>query len=118
MSDSAASLLGCRPRLILDHGADEQWADAPVVLGEQGMRFSSRWRFPFGAQLSVKLQGSLDQDERENRHQFHAVGMVVHSEVKSRTASRKSVYETTVLFLDVAEESLETLRRFSLAWAA
>ena len=96
--------------LFLDYGADAQTcALGDIDLSERGMRFSSRWQFSIGTQLSVLLVHPLP---RLNHCRMTVEGIVVWCEAKPGKG-----YESTLLFLELPEELKPSLREFSFQLA-
>ena len=94
------------PRLILDCGADAQACGlGEIDLSERGMRFTSRWQFSIGTQLSVCL---AQEHPRLGACRMTLEGIVVWCE--SKPGQR---HESTLLFLELPEELKPSLREFS-----
>ena len=100
-----------RPSLYLDYGADAQACSAgDLDISERGMRFTSRWQFSIGTQLSVLL---VHMDPRRGRCRMAIDGLVVWCEPKAGKG-----YESTLLFLELPDELKPSLREFSHTVAA
>lgn len=98
------------PSLYLDYGADAQpCASGDVHLSERGMRFTSRWQFSIGTQLSVLL---VHMDPRRGLCRMAIEGTVVWCEPNAKG------YESTLLFLELPDELKPSLREFSLQFPA
>ncbi len=94
------------PSLYLDYGADAQVCDAgDLDISERGMRFTSRWQFSIGTQLSVLL---VHMDPRRGLCRMAIDGLVVWCEPKPEKG-----YESTLLFLELPDELKPSLREFS-----
>jgi len=99
------------PSLYLDYGADAQTCGfGDIDLSERGMRFTSRWQFSIGTQLSVLL---VHSHPRLERGRTPIEGIVVWCEPKPGKG-----YESTVLFLELPDELKPSLREFSYQLAA
>jgi hypothetical protein len=94
------------PSLYLDYGADAQACDlGDVDISERGMRFTSRWQFSIGTQISVLL---VQMDPRRGLCRMAIDGLVVWCEPKAGKG-----YESTLLFLELPDELKPSLREFS-----
>lgn len=94
------------PSLFLDYGADAQACDtADLDISERGMRFTSRWQFSIGTQISVLL---VHMDTRRGLCRMAIDGLVVWCEPKPGKG-----YESTLLFLELPDELKPSLREFS-----
>jgi hypothetical protein len=97
--------------LYLDYGADAQSCGfGDIDISERGMRFTSRWQFSIGTQLSVSL---VHQHPRLGGCRVMIEGIVVWSEPKAGKG-----HESTLLFLELPDELKPTLREFSYQLAA
>ena len=91
--------------LYLDYGADAQpCGEGDLAISERGMRFTSRWQFSIGTQLSVLV---VHMDPRRGLCRLALEGLVVWCE---RTPKG---FESTLLFLELPEELKPSLREFS-----
>jgi hypothetical protein len=93
------------PSICLDYGADESSDGVDFTISERGMRFTSRWQFSIGTQLSVVCAW---RDPRSVLRRMTIDGVVVWCEAIERTG-----YETTLLFLELPDELKSSLREFS-----
>jgi len=94
------------PLLYLDYGADAQRCEfGDIDVSERGMRFTSRWQFSIGTQLSVLL---THMDPRQGFCRMTIEGIVVWCEP---TADKR--HESTLLFLELPDELKPSLREFS-----
>lgn len=94
------------PALYLDYGADAQVCDpGELDISERGMRFTSRWQFSIGTQMSVLL---VHMDPRRGLCRMAIDGLVVWCEPKDGKS-----YESTLLFLELPDELKPSLREFS-----
>jgi len=94
------------PLLYLDYGADAQRCEfGDIDVSERGMRFTSRWQFSIGTQLSVLL---THMDPRQGFRRMTIEGIVVWCEP---TADKR--HESTLLFLELPDELKPSLREFS-----
>jgi len=92
--------------LYLDYGADAQRCGlGDIDLSERGMRFSSRWQFSIGTQLSVSL---VHLHPRLGQCRMTLEGIVVWCEPKADKG-----HESTLLFLELPDELKPSLREFS-----
>jgi hypothetical protein len=92
--------------LYLDYGTDAQsCGSADIDLSERGMRFSSRWQFSIGTQLSVLL---VHRHPRLGLCRMTLEGLVVWCEPQAGKG-----YESTLLFLELPDELKPSLREFS-----
>ncbi len=99
------------PSLYLDYGADAQACDTgDLDISERGMRFSSRWQFSIGTQLSVLL---VHVDPQRGLCRMAIDGLVVWCEPKAGKG-----YESTLLFLELPDDLKPSLREFSHQLAA
>ena len=99
------------PSLYLDYGADAQvCAHGDLDISERGMRFTSRWQFTIGTQISVLL---VQMDPRRGLCRMAVEGLVVWCEAKADKG-----YESTLLFLELPDELKPSLREFSHQLAA
>jgi hypothetical protein len=95
-----------RPSLYLDYGADAQrCGEGEVEVSERGMRFTSRWQFSIGTQLSVVL---MQMHPRLGMCRMTIEGIVVWCEPKAGKS-----HESTLLFLELPDELKPSLREFS-----
>src|SRR5882757_5664367 len=105
-------LTASRPSLYLDYGADAQvCATGELDISERGMRFTSRWQFSIGTQLSVLL---VQMDPQRGLCRMAIDGLVVWCEPKKDGKG----YESTLLFLELPDELKPSLREFSHQLAA
>ena len=94
------------PSLYLDYGADAQSCGfGEIDLSERGMRFTSRWQFSIGTQLSVLL---VHTHPRLGLRRMPLEGIVVWCEPKDGKG-----FESTLLFLELPDELKPSLREFS-----
>ena len=94
------------PSLYLDYGADAQRCGVGEIdLSERGMRFTSRWQFSIGTQLSVLL---THRHPRLGMCRMPLEGIVVWCEPKGDKG-----HESTLLFLELPDELKPSLREFS-----
>ncbi len=94
------------PLLYLDYGADAQRCDfEDLDVSERGMRFTSRWQFSIGSQISVLL---THMHPRQGLCRMTVEGIVVWSEPKDEKG-----HESTLLFLELPDELKPSLREFS-----
>ena len=94
------------PALYLDYGADAQVCDpGNLDISERGMRFTSRWQFSIGTQLSVSL---VHLHPRLGQCRMTLEGIVVWCEPKADKG-----HESTLLFLELPDELKPSLREFS-----
>lgn len=94
------------PSLFLDYGADAQVCDfGDIDISERGMRFTSRWQFSIGTQISVLL---VRMDPRRGLCRMAIDGLVVWCEPKDGKG-----HESTLLFLELPDELKPSLREFS-----
>jgi hypothetical protein len=99
------------PSLYLDYGADAQECQlGDIDLSERGMRFTSRWQFSIGTQLSVLL---VHMHPRLGLCRMTLEGIVVWCEPKAGKG-----LESTLLFLELPDELKPSLREFSHTLAA
>jgi hypothetical protein len=99
------------PSLYLDYGADAQvCATGDLDISERGMRFTSRWQFTIGTQISVLL---VQMDPRRGLCRMAIDGLVVWCEPKAGKG-----HESTLLFLELPDELKPSLREFSHQLAA
>ena len=99
------------PSLYLDYGADAQRCGCgDIEVSERGMRFSSRWQFSIGTQLSVLL---VHMHPRLGLCRMTIEGIVVWCEPKADKG-----HESTLLFLELPDELKPSLREFSYQLAA
>jgi hypothetical protein len=99
------------PSLYLDYGADAQKCQlGDIDLSERGMRFTSRWQFTIGTQLSVLL---THLHPRLGLCRMAIEGTVVWCEPKPGQG-----HESTLLFLELPDELKPSLREFSHTLAA
>ena len=99
------------PLLYLDYGADAQCCDFDDIdLSERGMRFTSRWQFSIGTQLSVSL---VHNHPRLGKRRVTIEGIVVWCEPNAAKG-----HESTLLFLELPDELKPSLREFSYQLAA
>ncbi|HEY3897338.1 MAG TPA: PilZ domain-containing protein [Chthoniobacter sp.] len=99
------------PSLFLDYGVDAQRCGlGDIEVSERGMRFSSRWQFSIGTQLSVLL---VHIHPRLGRCRVTIEGIVVWCEPKPDKG-----HESTLLFLELPDELKPSLREFSHQLAA
>lgn len=97
------------PSLYLDYGADAQvCADGDLDISERGMRFTSRWQFSIGTQISVLL---VQMDPRRGLCRMAVEGLVVWCEPKADKDAKS--FECTLLFLELPDELKPSLREFS-----
>jgi hypothetical protein len=94
------------PLLYLDYGADAQRCEfGDIAVSERGMRFTSRWQFSIGTQLSVLL---THMHPRLGLCRMTIEGIVVWCEPKADKG-----HESTLLFLELPDELKPSLREFS-----
>ena len=94
------------PLLYLDYGADAQRCDfEDLDVSERGMRFTSRWQFSIGSQISVLL---THMHPRLGLCRMTVEGIVVWCEPKGQKG-----HESTLLFLELPDELKPSLREFS-----
>src|SRR6185436_11262544 len=94
------------PSLYLDYGADAQvCANGDLDISERGMRFTSRWQFSIGTQISLLL---TQMDPPRGLCRMAIEGLVVWCEPKGDKS-----YESTLLFLELPDELKPSLREFS-----
>jgi hypothetical protein len=94
------------PSLYLDYGADAQRCGCgDIEVSERGMRFTSRWQFSIGTQLSVLL---VHMHPRLGLCRMTIEGIVVWCEPKADKG-----HESTLLFLELPDELKPSLREFS-----
>jgi hypothetical protein len=93
------------PSICLDYGVDETSDGVDFAVSERGMRFSSRWQFSIGTQLSVVCAW---RDPRLGLRRMTIDGIVVWCGPGKQTG-----YETTLLFLELPDELKSSLREFS-----
>jgi len=87
---------GISPSIYLDYGADGHACTGEgFEICERGMRFSSRWQFTIGTQLSVAFS-CQDTDGKIQRAATE--GIIVDCEQVGR-----GCYTTTLLFLELGE---------------
>lgn len=87
---------GLSPSIYLDYGADgHSCSEDGFEICERGMRFSSRWQFSLGTQLSVAFSF---QDSEGKIQRASTEGTIVDCE---QIACK--CYMTTLLFLELAE---------------
>jgi len=99
------------PSLYLDYGADAQSCGfEDIDISERGMRFTSRWQFSIGTQLSVSL---VYKHPRLGQHRVTLEGIVVWCEPNAAKG-----HESTLLFLELPDELKPSLREFSYQLAA
>jgi hypothetical protein len=99
------------PSLYLDHGSDAQdCGPGDLHISERGMRFTSRWQFSIGTQLSVLL---TQMDPRRGLCRMVIEGTVVWCEPVAGKG-----HESTLLFLELPDELKPSLREFSHQLAA
>ena len=92
---------GISPSIYLDYGADgHACQEDGFEICERGMRFSSRWQFSIGTQLSVAFS-CQDTDGKIQRAATE--GIIVDCEKVGCKC-----YTTTLLFLEL-EEPLRTM---------
>jgi hypothetical protein len=94
--------------IYLDYGIDCCFGNpGDLVISENGIVLRSRWRFPLGTQLAIRICahpiGPEDYPVCEE-----VTGMVVSCE---RIGEGYSSFEATILFLDVTEPAQEGLGR-------
>ena len=94
--------------IYLDYGIDCCFGSSgDLAISENGIVLRSRWRFPLGTQLAIRICahpiGPEDYPVCEE-----VTGMVVSCE---RIEERSSSFEATILFLDVTEPAQEGLGR-------
>jgi hypothetical protein len=94
--------------IYLDYGIDCCFGSSgDLVISENGIVLRSRWRFPLGTQLAIRICahpiGPEDYPVCEE-----VTGMVVSCE---RIGEGSSSFEATILFLDVTEPVQEGLGR-------
>ena len=105
-SDSAPG--GISTSIYLDYGADEHdCTDQGFEICERGMRFSSRWQFTIGTQLSVAFSC---QDCRGESKRIATEGIIVDCE---QVACK--CYMTTLLFLELPEPLREVVQNYQPA---
>jgi len=98
------------PSLYLDYGADAQRCGlGDIDVSERGMRFTSRWQFSIGTQLSVLL---THRHPRLGMCRMTIEGIVVWCEPKADKG-----HESTLLFPELPDELKHSLREFSLQLA-
>ena len=94
------------PLLYLDYGADAQRCGFDDLhVSERGMRFTSRWQFTIGTQLSVLL---THMHPGLGMCRVTIEGIVVWCEPKADKG-----HESTLLFLELPDELKPSLREFS-----
>ena len=94
------------PLLYLDYGADAQRCGFDDLdVSERGMRFTSRWQFSIGSQISVLL---THMHPRLGLCRMTVEGIVVWCEPKAGKG-----HESTLLFLELPDELKPSLREFS-----
>ncbi|GEM_PF-2167269 len=98
-SDSDARM----PSLYLEYGADEGCCEQELEICERGMCFQSHWQFSSGTEMGVSFRYHNGEPRCARLS-----GIVVDCQ----PAEHRS-YRVTVLFLDVPEALLETLRDVS-----
>jgi hypothetical protein len=92
--------------IYLDYGADAQHCGiGDIDLSERGMRFTSRWQFSIGTQLSVLL---VHMHPRLGLCRMTLEGIVVWCEPKAGKG-----HESTLLFLELPDELKPSIREFS-----
>jgi hypothetical protein len=99
------------PSLYLDYGADAQSCGfEDIDVSERGMRFTSRWQFSIGTQLSVLL---VYKHPRLGHRRVTIEGIVVWCEPNAAKG-----HESTLLFLELPDELKPSLREFSFQLGA
>ena len=93
------------PSICLDYGADETTDGVDFTVSERGMRFTSRWQFAIGTQLSVVYAW---RDARLGQRRMTIDGIVVWCE-----ADEQEGYQTTLHYLELPDELKASLREFS-----
>ena len=94
--------------IYLDYGADCCFGgQGDLVINERGIVLRSRWRFPLGTQLAIRIcahaLGPEDCPVCED-----VTGMVVSCE---RVDDRDRSFQSTILLLDVSEPAQHELCR-------
>ncbi len=109
------------PSLCLEYGADEENCERELELSERGMCFYTRWQFAPGTEIGVSV---CYADGNGECKRVGLEGIVVDclpapaeacksaDSSDSRPASL-GCYQVTVLFVDLPEASLGTLRDVS-----
>jgi hypothetical protein len=99
---------GAKIVVYLDYGLDSYFGDcADLMLDDRGFVLRSRWRFPEGMQLAVRIcahptrAGEVPICE-------DVTGIVVSCE---RMRDQRSSFRVTILFLDITEPTQDELSR-------
>lgn len=93
------------PSLCLEYGADETDCGTALKICERGMSFHSHWQFSLGTQIGLgfsytKTSGEIVKTRVE--------GTVVECELLGARC-----HQVTILFQDLSEPLLKTIREFS-----
>jgi hypothetical protein len=94
--------------IYLDYGIDCCFGNqGELVINERGIIFRSRWRFPLGTQLAIRICAHAE-GLQECPVCDEVTGMVVSCE---RVNDRDRNFESTLLFLDISEPAQHGLCR-------
>lgn len=95
--------------LHLDYGADAQHCadDGLIDVTERGMRMKCRWNFALGTQLSIAFVGKPANGESGR---IEIEGTVVWCEPAEVDEAGQSLFESTLLFLDLPDDCRDTFR--------
>ncbi len=94
--------------IYLDYGVDCCFgSSSDLSISEHGIVLRSRWRFPLGTQLALRICAHPIAPE-DCPVCEDVTGMVVSCE---RIEERSSSFETTILFFDLTEPTQEGLGR-------
>jgi len=94
--------------IYLDYGADCCFGNqGDLVINERGIVLRSRWRFPLGTQLAIRICAHAPGPEACPVSE-DVTGMVVSCE---RVDDRDRSFQSTILLLDVSEPAQHELCR-------
>ena len=101
--------------IYLDYGVDSFFGSCrDIAINHQGLVFRSRWKFPLGTQLALRICARC-KDSDENGVCQDVSGLVVGCEALQNRHVQPDLYEhwfkVAVLFIDLAEPAQEDLER-------
>jgi hypothetical protein len=105
------------PSLCLEYGADEENCERELEISERGMCFHSRWQFAPGTQIGVNLCYS-DVNGECKKAALEGIIVDCHRAEQCTPPAEcdratPGCYRVTVLFLDLPESLLGTIRDVS-----
>jgi len=99
------------PSLCLEYGADEEDCERELEISERGMCFHSHWQFSPGTQVGVDVCYA-DASGEFKRARLEGIIVDCQPAADCQSAALKC-YRATVLFLELPEAVLGTIRDVS-----